>query len=116
MKTVLAALLLLASTALAQHAGMPGMAMPDRPAGGDTMMSSMDRMTKDMAAVPMTGNADRDFAGMMLPHHQGAVDMARYELAHGKDPVMRKLAREVVAAQGREMALMRRWLATHPAP
>ena len=47
----------------------------------------------------MTGDADRDFVGTMLLHHQGAIDMAKYELAHGKDPAMRKLARAIVAAQ-----------------
>ncbi len=67
----------------------PGMNMPMpgvitrpviAPADG-SMISAMDKMSKDMAAVPMTGDADRDFAGMMIPHHQGAIDMATYELA-----------------------------------
>lgn len=79
------------------------------------MMGAMDTMSKEMAAVPMSGDADRDFAAMMIPHHQGAIDMARYELAHGKDPSMRRLARDIVAAQQREMAGMRRWLDRHPA-
>ena len=97
---------------------MPGMAMPMKPGvtpAEASMMSAMDRMSKDMAAVPMTGDADRDFAGMMIPHHQGAIDMAKFELAHGKDPAMLKLARDVVAAQNREMAEMNAWRAKHPA-
>ncbi len=76
--------------------------------GEQAAMQSMDRA---MAAVPMTGNADRDFAAMMIPHHQGAIDMARAELSHGTDPAMRRLARAIVAAQEREIAVMRAWLA-----
>ena len=79
------------------------------------MMESMDKMNKAMSSAPMTGDADRDFVVMMLPHHQGAVDMAKYELAHGKDPALRKLAREIVAAQDKEIAFMKSWLAKHPA-
>ena len=101
-----------------QPAPAPGMAMPAKPGVAPaeaSMMSAMDKMSKDMAAVPMTGDADRDFAGMMIPHHQGAIDMAKFELAHGKDPAMLKLARDVVAAQNREMAEMSAWRAKHPA-
>ncbi len=77
------------------------------------MMAGMEKMSKDMAAVPMTGNTDRDFAAMMIPHHQGAIDMAQAELRQGKDPTMRRLAHDVIAAQKREIAMMQRWLATH---
>ena len=104
-----------------QTAPMPGMNMPATPGatpgatlGGDSMMSAMDKMSRDMAAVPMTGDTDREFAQMMIPHHQGAIDMARNEIAHGKDPTMLKLAREVVAAQNKEIAQMKAWLASHP--
>ncbi len=100
-----------------QSAPAPGMTMPMTPGAtpAEGSMSAMDRMSRDMAAVPITGDADRDFAGMMIPHHQGAIDMAEYELAHGKDPEMLKLARDVVAAQQREIAGMKAWLAGHPA-
>lgn len=97
---------------------MQGMTMPMKPGAAPaegSMMSAMDKMSKDMAAVPMTGDADRDFVGMMIPHHQGAIDMAKYELAHGKDPAMLKLARSIVAAQDREIAEMKAWQAKHPA-
>jgi len=50
----------------------------------------------------------------MIPHHQGAIDMAQNEINHGKDPAMLKLAREVVAAQGKEIAQMKAWLTSHP--
>ena len=101
----------------AAPAPMPGMAMP--PVGGaapGSMMTAMDKMSRDMAAAPMTGDADRDFTAMMIPHHQGAIDMARYELANGKDPALRRLARDIVAAQEKEIAAMKGWQAKHPGP
>jgi hypothetical protein len=74
----------------------------------DTMMHGMD--------VPYTGNADHDFVTGMLPHHQGAVDMARVELQYGHDPALKKLARDIIASQSREQTFMRNWLARHPLP
>lgn len=67
------------------------------------------KMHKDMA-VPLTGNPDVDFVRGMIPHHQGAIDMAEIVLKHGKDPQIRKLAREIIKAQKSEIAIMRRWL------
>lgn len=74
------------------------------------MKKSMDDMSRQMASMPMTGDPDRDFATMMRIHHQGAIDMAQAELATGKDPQMRKLAKEIIAAQKKEIALIDRWL------
>ena len=97
---------------------MPSVATPVEPGttpAEGSMMAAMDKMSRDMAAVPMTGDTDREFAAMMIPHHQGAIEMARNELAHGKDPAMMKLAREVVAAQEKEIVGMKAWLGQHPA-
>ncbi len=63
--------------------------------------------------IDYTGDADRDFAAGMIPHHQGAIDMARVELKYGNDPELRKLARQIVAHQTSEIALLRRWQTKH---
>lgn len=88
-----------------------------RAAGHDTnsthsmdMKKSMESMSKEMSSMQMTGDADRDFAKMMRAHHQGAIDMARAELATGKDREMRQLAKEIISAQEKEIALIDRWL------
>jgi len=67
------------------------------------------KMHKDMA-VPLTGDADRDFLAGMIPHHQGAVDMAEVVLKYGKDPKVKKLAQDIIAAQKQEIAMMQAWL------
>jgi uncharacterized protein (DUF305 family) len=76
-------------------------------AGSAAMMKGMD--------APYTGNADQDFVAHMLPHHEGAVNMAKVELQFGTDPELRKLARAIVKAQDQEIAVMEKWQTHHPA-
>jgi uncharacterized protein (DUF305 family) len=66
-------------------------------------------MMKDMHK-PFTGDADVDFRVHMIPHHQGAIDMARIALKHAKDPETKKLAEAVIKEQEREIAEMQAWL------
>jgi len=79
----------------------------------DEFRQANEKMHKDMD-VSLTGDADRNFARSMIPHHQGAIDMARIALKHGKDPEIRKLAEAVVSAQESEIAKLKEWLARHP--
>ena len=69
-----------------------------------------DHARTGMAMPAPTGNQDRDFARMMIVHHQGAIDMARQQLARGSDPGLKKMAGEIVAAQEREIAELNAYL------
>jgi uncharacterized protein (DUF305 family) len=88
---------------------MSGEAAADATTSNGAYKIAMDKMMADMM-VPYTGNADVDFAKGMIPHHQGAIDMAKVVLQFGKDAEIRKLAEGVVAAQTSEISFMQNWL------
>jgi uncharacterized protein (DUF305 family) len=93
------------------HGGAPSNAAVSADATfASQMMQAMDRMDADMMAAKPTGDPDRDFAAMMIPHHQGAVDMAKIQLIYGRDPVMRRLAQAIIVEQQQEIELMQRFL------
>ncbi len=75
------------------------------------MDAGMAKMMDAMHASGYTGNPDVDFLVMMIPHHAGAVEMARLVLVHGKDPLTRRMAEEIIAAQTAEIETMQRRLA-----
>ncbi len=80
---------------------------------GPASMAYMEANTRmhEQMAIEYTGDADVDFVKGMLPHHQGAVEMAKIVLEHGKDPEVRKLAEGIIAAQESEIKWMTDWLA-----
>lgn len=99
--------------ALALLAAAPLLALTPGTAAQDPAAKALDdAMQKMMHGMHMqsTGDPDKDFAIMMIVHHQGAIDMAKVELEHGDDPQMRALAAEVIAAQEQEIAEMKAWL------
>lgn len=95
-------------------------ARPDVPRDGFTpeldrftreMDAGMETMMREMHSPGYTGDPDVDFLAMMIPHHQGAVEMARLVLVHGRDPLTRQLAVEIIASQSAEIDAMRQRLA-----
>jgi uncharacterized protein (DUF305 family) len=75
-------------------------------------MAAMEKMQNDMPKQG-TGNPDKDFVTMMIPHHQGAIDMAKVELQYGKDRALKKMASKIVKDQEKESSQMRSWMSKH---
>ncbi|TGE29353.1 DUF305 domain-containing protein [Hymenobacter metallicola] len=71
------------------------------------MKASMDGMMKDMGTA--SGNVDQDFAALMIPHHQSAIDMAQAELAHGRDTKLKEMAQQMINAQQQEIKQLKTW-------
>ena len=136
MKTITTTVAALAITAVAgvavaqtSHQGHGNMPMSGAMPMGHMDPAAMQKMmpspndpasTKDFKAADMammhnmqlsyTGNPDVDFRTHMIPHHQGAIEMARVALKHSTDPETRKIAEKIIADQQSEIAEMRDWL------
>jgi uncharacterized protein (DUF305 family) len=98
------------------HAGHQMGAMTDMSGMNDMQKAyaeGMDRMHPAMMAGVMAADPDVAFVCGMIPHHQGAIDMAKVVLQYGKDPWVRELAQKIIDAQTGEIADMNKWLADH---
>jgi uncharacterized protein (DUF305 family) len=106
--------ILAASAVLVALGSAPAMAqmnhgaVPDTPAA-KANMEAHQKMMDAMNGMKPTGDADKDFVMMMIPHHQGAIDMAEVELKYGKDPELKKMAKEIIADQKKEIGEMKKW-------
>ena len=106
-----AATLALAPSTWAQmnHDTMP---MGEMSGASTAYVEAMKKMDMDMGAMMMTGKPGADFALMMIPHHQSAIDMAKAYLESGdNDPELTKLSNDIIAAQESEIAFLKGWLA-----
>lgn len=101
------------STDSAMLSALVVVAQDDAAAVGDAFMQTHHKMMADMGMEP-TGDADKDFVRMMIPHHRGAIDMAEVELKYGKDEKLRAMAEEIIAAQNKEIAEMESWQKANP--
>lgn len=124
MRTLQLAVLSLIAVGSAAHAtetptpstiNAAGIAATDMKAFSEAMDRSMARMHEGMAAAKPTGDPDRDFATMMIPHHQGAVEMAEVQLRFGRDERLRRLAQGIIVEQRQEIAVMQAILDEKPA-
>ncbi|WP_271899214.1 DUF305 domain-containing protein [Candidatus Phyllobacterium onerii] len=97
--------------ALAESMQM-GKPMGDQGRSSHAFAEANAKMHKDMM-IRYSGDADKDFVRVMIPHHQGASDMAEVELKYGKDPELRKIAEHIIKMQEKEISDFQSWLKTH---
>ncbi len=99
------------SPSAAPSSSMPQGHMQQGVAGSEGMKEAMMTGMDSMQKMSMSGDTDKDFAMMMKIHHQQAVDMAKMELTHGRSPAMKAMAKQIIAAQKKEIAQFDQWLA-----
>ncbi len=78
--------------------------------GANVLMQAMDKMMEEMNGMKMSGNADKDFLVMMIPHHESAVTMSKDELLYGKNLELKKIAQKILDEQKREITEFKEWL------
>jgi uncharacterized protein (DUF305 family) len=94
-------------------AGAPSFAASTAKPFAALMNDAMLLMDDGMRRAPMNGNSDHDFIAMMVPHHQGAIDMAKSVLLYTNDPEIRNLALGIITEQQNEIRQMQAWLQQH---
>lgn len=107
-----------ASAAVAQQPAMSDTQMHAPHPGGHVTEATAAFQASDKEMMgkmgrAYTGDTDKDFVSHMIPHHEGAVSMAKIELQYGKDPELRKMAEAIIKAQDDEIAFMKQWQARH---
>jgi hypothetical protein len=104
--TVAAAAMAMLSTSLAAFAAGPASATAEEASFLSENDKAMTKMMDDMSIKP-SGDVDQDFVATMVPHHQGAIDMAQAELRYGHNERLRRIAQEIVVEQQQEIIAMR---------
>jgi uncharacterized protein (DUF305 family) len=112
LSAILVAYSLVAAPAFAQDMNMQGGTDMSGSPADQANMQAMQKMQNDMPKKG-SGNPDRDFVMMMIPHHQGAIDMAHVEIQYGKDPKLKRMAAKIVKDQEKEIREMKDWLSKH---
>ncbi|MCU6435294.1 DUF305 domain-containing protein [Undibacterium sp. Jales W-56] len=107
---------LISPVAVSAQAAAPASHAHATTPGGETatapdFMAAMPTMQAEMQAMKMSGETDHDFAMMMCSHHQSAIDMAKMELARGKDKQLKQMAQKMVTEQTKEIAKLDKWMA-----
>jgi uncharacterized protein (DUF305 family) len=92
---------------------LPALVIAQDNAAKEAFTEVHHKMMADMEKLQATGNADKDFVTMMIPHHQGAIDMAKVQLEHGKDEKLRAMAQKMIDDQQKEIEEMQAWLAAN---
>jgi uncharacterized protein (DUF305 family) len=95
---------------MSQHMAM---AQHDMSEGSSALHQSMMKGMQDMQSMNMTGNTDQDFATMMIQHHQQAIEMARAQLDHGKDPEVRRAAQKIISDSQKDIDQLTKWRDQH---
>lgn len=113
--TLATAAALFAAPALAPALAQTAPTQATQGGGVPAMRAAMERMQRDMAAMPMSGDADRDWVMMMRRHHEAAIEMSRAHHGAGRDRDVERMAQKAIEDQTRDIRELDEWLRAHPA-